>query len=158
LNADYTEQAVTQNNSLFDLGGTGAPSGTPRGSLDPDVYIRRRFGAGLQLNASRNVLNFDAYYEDREYQESDRNEQTMGLRVGWNLDLGRRTTLTSSVYAEHRNYSGDDDIYRFRADIRRVLTRTLSARLSLGRLVRNAQTGTPDYRANGAALYLTATF
>ena len=76
----------------------------------------------------------------------------------WTFDLGRRTSLSSSVDAEHRNFSGDDDIYRFRVDLERTLSRKLSTRLSLGRLVRNAETGTEDYRANGAALYLTATF
>ncbi len=119
--------------------------------LTDEEFLRKRGWATIALQGRRNSIALSTYREDRTYLLSENDETRYGGTASWRLSLGRRSDLTTQIYARIGEYS-DSTLDERLVRLSLVLTRNLSKRLrlqtGLSRAQRDDRDGASDYTEN----------
>ncbi len=97
-------------------------NGAPTPSISSEVFKRDRFSLSWAVSGRRHGFELSAYYEQREFEESDRNEHDRGVRLGLTHNLSARTHLFGRANWDTLTRSGQDrsagrDLVRYSLEI-----------------------------------------
>jgi hypothetical protein len=112
-------------------GGTEPPEGGSEVGLDrpgnTDVFVAKRFSAGLRLTGNRTTITLRGFSERRTDRVNtageapvERDESSVGVAASWRWNAGVRTSLGLSAFAERARFASgtDTDRLNLNADAR----------------------------------------
>jgi hypothetical protein len=130
--------------------------------LVTEVYLLRRWSAGLSGSTGRTQWSLRVYDEDREYQRTVALDQSLsGVALTGSWRVAARTRATSRLSWQRTHYASDDEIKRMMAvelGLTRQLSRHVDTSVSVRHHRRDSTDAQDEARENRITLTLSARF
>ncbi len=134
----------------------------PLTNFTAQYYLSRRFSGDVSYTHKKSTVRLGVFNERRYFTDSDKKDETdTGINLSWNLNVGRRTNMTTRVSwdkLEDLQINNTQDRREFSWSLSRTLTPTMTGFLTISHRENDADIHFDEYTENSISLNVTKTF